>query len=114
MKDSKRTSLIHFGKDNIRYESEYEVHDFLDVQKQINKIEFRIFIKDYKEIEWFDFKLFVMPDNSLKVTDMFVGNSSQRMKGKSEAAILEAKKVFQKKIISSSNKEDVIYEWRRG
>jgi len=46
------------------------------------------------------------------VTDMFVGNSSQRMKGKSEAAILEAKKVFQKKIISSSNKEDVIYEWR--
>lgn len=100
------------GENGEIHDLEYEIHRLYDKVENLEKIEFRVFMKSDKEDEWFDFKLAQIGEGVLKVTDMFIGKKNHRMKGIPEAIILEAKTVFNKKIISSSNKQKQIYEWR--
>lgn len=108
-----RTKIKLVGIEGAIYEAEYEIHDFYDRGDDILKIEFRIFLKGDKYDEWFDFKLAPISNDTLKVTGMFIGKESHRGKGIPDAMILEARRIFQKKIISSSNKKKIIYEWRK-
>lgn len=80
----------------------------------IKKLEFRTYMENDKQNEWFDFKVALLDNDIIKVTDMFVGKQEHRMKGIPEALILELKRLFNKKIISSSNSKPIIdNEWRK-
>ena len=110
----KRYQITTVGHDFIQYECEYEIHDRYDDHNDINKIEFRLIMKGDSVQNWFDFKLAPISNDILKVTDMFIGKDYHRKKGIPEALILEAKKIFSKKIISSSEKYPIlISEFRR-
>ena len=80
----------------------------------LRKLEFRTYLPGDKEEVWFDFKIALIDNSIIKVTDMFIGKEEHRMKGIPEALILEVKRLYNKKVISSSNKKPIILsEWRR-
>jgi hypothetical protein len=91
----------------------YEIHNQFDRYNNISKIEIRLFMEGDSAEEWFDFKLAPIANNELKVTDMFIGKNAHRRKGIPEALILEAKRIFDKRIISSSNKQSILIAERR-
>jgi hypothetical protein len=64
---------------------------------------FDIFENDYQNQQCFSFILKVVDDNTLKVIDLFP-DDKHIGKGISIAIILHAKELFNKRIISSSNK----------
>lgn len=78
------------------------------------KIEFQVnFLNDEEKQNWFDFKLAPIDEETLKVTDIFKGKDSHLKTGLPEALILLSKQLFNKKIISSSNKvKTESCEWR--
>lgn len=80
----------------------------------IKKIEFRTYLSNDADDDWFDFKVALLENNTLKVTDMFISKESHRKKGIPEALILEVKRIYNKQVISSSNKKPkILGEWRR-
>ncbi|TCI93805.1 hypothetical protein [Tenacibaculum sp. M341] len=93
---------------------EYKIRNFI-TDEGIKKQEFQTFMIDDEEDDWFDFKIAFINTNLIKVTDMFASNNRHRKKGIPEALILEVKKLYKdKKIISSSNKQQLIAgEWRK-
>lgn len=110
----KRRKITTIGKDLKKHECEYEIHTRYDRHNKFHKVELRLFMKGDENSKWFDFKLAPIGDDTLKVTDMFVGKESHRKKGIPEALIMESKKLFGNKIISSSDKHPIlISEWRR-
>ncbi len=93
----------------------YTIREFV-TEDGIRKQEFRTYLDDDNEEEedWFDFKIAFLTDGSIKVTDMFVGKASHRKKGIPDALILEIKRLYNKKVISSSNKNKLVRsEWRK-
>lgn len=110
-----RVKIFTVGINLKAHKCEYEIHSRYDSFNNLNKIEIRLFMEGDSEKEWFDFKLAPIDNDTLKVTDMFIGKESHRMKGIPEALILEAGKIFGKRIISSSDKHPILMnEWRRG
>lgn len=91
----------------------YTIREFVN-DDGIRKQEFRTYLVGDKEEHWFDFKIAFLTDGSIKVTDMFVGNEDHRKKGIPDALILEIKRLYNKKVISSSNEIKLVRdEWRK-
>lgn len=110
----KRTKIITTGIDLKKYECEFEIHSRYDKHNNLHKVEIRLYMEGDSTGEWFDFKLAPISHDTLKVTDMFIGKESHRKKGIPEALILESQQLFDKKIVSSSDKYPVLMsEWRK-
>lgn len=105
-------TLTTIGIDGREHLFEYSFHE-IGSDGDV-KIEFRVnFAIETDKSKWFDFKLALINDQTLKVTDMFKGKNEHLRTGLPEALILLSKKTFQKKIISSSNKiKTQKCEWR--
>jgi len=108
-----RITILTYDVDLIEHKCEYEIHNQYDRYNKLDKYELRLFMKGDSHEEWFDFKLSPISETVLKVTDMFIGKSAHRKKGIPEVLIVESKKIFNKKVVSSSNKHPILISERR-
>ena len=86
-----------------QYDCKYEIHyPKIKSGSMQEIIGIKLWLPNDNEVQYFDFQLTIINDDTLKVTSIFAGNDRQRKKGIPEALILMSRSLFNKKITSSS------------